>query len=168
MSLFESLSRETGLIVAVSITTFAKFVEMMKATSSSANLRIPPVGPDLISRKVMLWSAENQTSAGMDTYPIGIVGTMPGAEIPWALVALWSALEAGDMKRAAEIHAPIAKMVSYQTTLDSYVAVEKYLLVKQGVFTNTRQRGPVSFILDKTVTDVIDAAYAELEALVKP
>jgi len=71
MSLFESLSRETGLIVAVSITTFAKFVEMMKATSSSANLRIPPVGPDLISRKVMLWSAENQTSAGMDTYPIG-------------------------------------------------------------------------------------------------
>jgi 4-hydroxy-tetrahydrodipicolinate synthase len=103
----------------------------------------------------------------MDTYPIGIVGTMPGAEIPWALVALWSALEAGDMKRAAEIHAPIAKMVSHQTTLDSYVAVEKYLLVKQGVFTNMRQRGPVSFILDKTVTDVIDAAYAELEALVK-
>jgi hypothetical protein len=45
--------------------------------------------------------------------------------------------------------------------------VEKYLLVKQGIFTNTRQRGPVSFILDNSVTDVIDAAYAELEALVK-
>jgi 4-hydroxy-tetrahydrodipicolinate synthase len=58
-------------------------------------------------------------------------------------------------------------MVSYQTTLDSYVAVEKYLLVKQGIFTSMRQRGPVSFILDKTVTDVIDAAYAELEGIVK-
>jgi len=92
---------------------------------------------------------------------------MPGAEIPWGLVALWKALESGDMKRAAEIHAPIAKMVSYQTTLDSYVAVEKYLLVKQGIFTSMRQRGPVSFILDKTVTDVIDAAYAELEGIVK-
>lgn len=102
----------------------------------------------------------------MDTYPIGVVGSMPGAEIPWALVALWSALESGDMKRAAEIHAPIAKMVSYQTTLDSYVAVEKYLLVKQGIFTNQRQRGPVSFILDNSVTDVIDAAYADLERIV--
>ena len=103
----------------------------------------------------------------MDTYPIGVVGTMPGAEIPWALVALWSALESGDMKRAAEIHAPIAKMVSYQTTLDSYVAVEKYLLVKQGIFTSTRQRGPVGFILDQSVTDAIDAAYSELERIVK-
>ena len=102
----------------------------------------------------------------MDTHPIGIVGTMPGAEIPWALVALWKALESGDMKRAAEIHAPIAKMVSYQTTLDSYVAVEKYLLVKQGIFTNQRQRGPVSFILDNSVSDVIDSAYSELQEIV--
>lgn len=102
----------------------------------------------------------------MDTYPIGVVGSMPGAEIPWALVALWAALEAGDMKRAAEIHAPIATMVSHQTTLDSYVAVEKYLLVKQGIFTSARQRGPVGFILDNSVTSVIDAAYSNLERIV--
>ena len=99
----------------------------------------------------------------MDTYPIGVVGTMPGAEIPWGLVALWNALESGDIKRAAKIHAPIAKMVAHQTTLDSYVAVEKYLLVKQGIFTSARQRGPVSVILDKTVTTSIDSAYADLE-----
>ena len=103
----------------------------------------------------------------MDTYPIGIVGTMPGAEIPWALVALWKALESGDMKRAAEIHRPIADMVSHQTTLDSYVAVEKYLLVKQGVFGSARQRGPVSVLLDEQTIKSIDKAYAELEALVK-
>ena len=103
----------------------------------------------------------------MDTFPIGVVGTMPGAEIPWGLVALWNALKSGNMKRAAAIHAPIAKMVSYQTTLDSYVAVEKYLLVKQGIFSSARQRGPVSFVLDKSVTDVIDVAYGELEQIVK-
>ena len=98
----------------------------------------------------------------MDTYPIGIVGTMPGAEIPWALVALWEALESGDMRRAAEIHAPIAEMVSYQRTLDSYVAVEKYLLVKQGIFESSRQRGPVGFQLDHQVTQAIDNAYTKL------
>jgi 4-hydroxy-tetrahydrodipicolinate synthase len=71
------------------------------------------------------------------------------------------------MKRAAEIHAPIAKMVSHQTTLDSYVAVEKYLLVKQGIFTNSRQRGPVSVILDDATIRAIDAAYADLERVLK-
>jgi 4-hydroxy-tetrahydrodipicolinate synthase len=103
----------------------------------------------------------------MDTYPIGIVGTMPGAEIPWALVALWEALESGDMRRAAEIHAPIAEMVSYQRTLDSYVAVEKYLLVKQGIFESSRQRGPVGFQLDHQVTEAIDNAYTKLIELLK-
>lgn len=103
----------------------------------------------------------------MDTYPIGIVGTMPGAEIPWALVALWEALESGDMRRAAKIHAPIAEMVSYQTTLDSYVAVEKYLLVKQGIFESSRQRGPVGFQLDHQVTQAIDTAYTKLIELLK-
>lgn len=98
----------------------------------------------------------------MDTYPIGIVGTMPGAEIPWALVALWQALTSGDTARAAEIHAPIAQMVSHQRTLDSYVAVEKYLLVKQGIFTSARQRGPVGIHLDSQITQAIDSSYAKL------
>ena len=103
----------------------------------------------------------------MDTHPIGIVGTMPGAEIPWALVALWRALESGDAGRAAMIHAPIAEMVSYQKTLDSYVAVEKYLLVKQGIFNTSRQRGPVGFHLDQSTIEVIDRNYEKLMEILK-
>lgn len=102
----------------------------------------------------------------LDTYPIGIVGTMPGAEVPWALVALFKALKEDNWDRARSIHTPLAKLISYQTTLDAYVAVEKYLLVKQGIFTSTRQRGPVGFILTNEMKLEIDVAFDQLKAAV--
>jgi len=102
----------------------------------------------------------------LDTFPIGIVGTMPGAEVPWALVALFKALKEDNWDRARSIHAPLAKLISYQTTLDAYVAVEKYLLVKQGIFTSTRQRGPVGFILTDEMKVEIDLAFDQLKAAV--
>ena len=102
----------------------------------------------------------------LDTYPIGIVGTMPGAEVPWALVALFKALKEDNWDRARSIHTPLAKLISYQTTLDAYVAVEKYLLVKQGIFTSVRQRGPVGFILTNEMKLEIDVAFDQLKAAV--
>ena len=102
----------------------------------------------------------------LDTFPIGIVGTMPGAEVPWALVALFKALKEDDWDRARSIHAPLAKLISYQKTLDAYVAVEKYLLVKQGIFTSVRQRGPVGFILTDEMKVEIDVAFDQLKAAV--
>jgi 4-hydroxy-tetrahydrodipicolinate synthase len=104
----------------------------------------------------------------LDTHPLGVKGTMPGAEVPWAIVGLWKALENKDLKSAQAIHTPLAKLISYQTTLDAYVAVEKYLLVKQGVFINTNQRGPVGFKLDQETKNKIDLAYAELAAAITP
>jgi len=102
----------------------------------------------------------------MDTFPIGIVGTMPGAEIPWAVVALWKALTESNWKRARAIHAPLLNLVSLQTTLDAYIAVEKYLLVKQGIFNSTRQRGPVGFVLSAETQAQIDVGFEELRAAV--
>jgi 4-hydroxy-tetrahydrodipicolinate synthase len=104
----------------------------------------------------------------LDTHPLGVKGTMPGAEVPWAIVGLWKALENKDLKSAQAIHTPLAKLISYQTTLDAYVAVEKYLLVKQGVFINTNQRGPVGFKLDQETKSKIDLAYNELAAAIAP
>jgi 4-hydroxy-tetrahydrodipicolinate synthase len=104
----------------------------------------------------------------LDTHPLGVKGTMPGAEVPWAIVGLWKALENKDLKSAQAIHTPLAKLISYQTTLDAYVAVEKYLLVKQGVFINTNQRGPVGFKLDQDTKNKIDLAYNELAAAIAP
>ena len=104
----------------------------------------------------------------LDTHPLGVKGTMPGAEVPWAIVGLWNALEKKDLITAQAIHTPLAKLISYQTTLDAYVAVEKYLLVKQGVFINTNQRGPVGFKLDEQTKNKIDLAYSELAAAITP
>ena len=104
----------------------------------------------------------------LDTHPLGVKGTMPGAEVPWAIVGLWNALEKKDLITAQAIHTPLAKLISYQNTLDAYVAVEKYLLVKQGVFSNTNQRGPVGFKLDEQTKSKIDLAYSELAAAITP
>ena len=98
----------------------------------------------------------------LDTHPLGLIGTMPGAEICWAIVALWDALEAKNLVRANAIHACVAKLVAFQTTIDAYVAVEKYLLVKQGIFTSSRQRGPVSMSLSDQAKSEIDQVFNEL------
>jgi len=104
----------------------------------------------------------------LDTHPLGVVGTMPGAEVSWALVALWKALNDGNLDQAKAIHNPLSKLISFQTTLDAYVAIEKYLLVKQGILINMNQRGPVGYKLTPEVSKEIDIAYAELAAVVKP
>jgi len=102
----------------------------------------------------------------LDTHPLGLVGTMPGAEICWAIVAIWEALEAKDLVRASAIHACVSKLVALQPTIDAYVAVEKYLLVKQGIFTSSRQRGPVSTVLSEQTKNEIDLIFNELVKVV--
>jgi 4-hydroxy-tetrahydrodipicolinate synthase len=103
----------------------------------------------------------------METHPVGLAGTMPGGEIPWALVKLWDCLEANDVEKAKAIHGVIAQLVGFQKTIDAYVAVEKYLLVKQGIFTSARQRGPVNTILSDEVKKEIDKVFADLQEVTR-
>ncbi|ACQ81220.1 dihydrodipicolinate synthetase [Beutenbergia cavernae DSM 12333] len=72
----------------------------------------------------------------------GAVGTMPGSDVAWAIVAMWRALRAGDLVRADEVGAGVAALLSHVSALDRYIAVEKHLLVEQGVFTSARRFGP--------------------------
>lgn len=103
----------------------------------------------------------------IDTHPLGVVGTMPGADLTEAVVALWSALEAGDDDRAGEIHRPLAELVAFADTLDGFLAIEKHLLKRQGVFLNTLVRGPVGFALDEDMATEIDQRFDALMAAVK-
>ena len=95
----------------------------------------------------------------VDSFKRGVVGTMPGADLIRGLVPLWKALEAGDAEKADRIHGPLAALVSMQTSLDGFLAVEKHLLVRQGIFKNTLVRGPVGFRLDAETTREVERQF---------
>lgn len=98
----------------------------------------------------------------VDSYRRGVTGTMPGADLAKPLVALWNALESGDEEMADLLSFPLASLVSLQNSLDAFVAVEKYLLVKQGIFKNTIARGPVGYVLDEETRQEVDRLFAML------
>jgi 4-hydroxy-tetrahydrodipicolinate synthase len=98
----------------------------------------------------------------VDSYRRGVVGSMPGADMIDALVALWRALEAGDERRIYRLSLPISSIIAVQTSLDAFLAVEKYLLVKRGIFKNRIVRGPVGYVLDEETRQEIDRLFEQL------
>lgn len=99
----------------------------------------------------------------VESHARGIVGTMPGAEMIEGIVALWQALENGDRTTVDRIFPIICVLVSLQTGLDGFLAIEKYLLVKQGLFRNTLVRGPVAYQLDQQTRMQVDYWFARLQ-----
>jgi 4-hydroxy-tetrahydrodipicolinate synthase len=104
----------------------------------------------------------------VDSYRRGIVGTMPGADLIKALVALWRALRAGDENRIYQLSQPLTSLVATQSSLDAFLAIEKHLLVKQGIFKNTLVRGPVGYVLDEETRAEVDRLFDRLMAVVTP
>lgn len=98
-------------------------------------------------------------AALVDSYRRGVRGTMPGADLIRPLIALWDALERGDENRAARISLPLVSLVALLHSLDAYLAVEKHLLRRQGVFSNTRVRGPVGYHLDELTRREVDRLF---------
>jgi len=101
----------------------------------------------------------------LESHRRGVTGTMPGADIPWAIVALWRALEAGDDETAYRWQERITPILNLISSLDSYIAVEKHLLHRQGVFGSTVQRGPVDFVMDEVTRAEVDRLFDRLVAL---
>ncbi len=95
----------------------------------------------------------------IDSFRRGAIGTMPAGDLVWALVPLWRALSTGNYESAYRIAGPLAQIVSLQTSLDSFVAIEKHLLVRQGIFPSAAMRGPVGGGVDERM-------YAEVDRLV--
>jgi dihydrodipicolinate synthase/N-acetylneuraminate lyase len=130
-----------------------------------------PEASPIVPRLVELLNATNGRAhvfegtggiALVEAHQHGVVGTMPGADLIHALVRLWRALESGDAAKAARIHEPLAALVSIQTSLDAFLAVEKHLLLRQGIFTNTIVRGPVGFRLDEETRREVDRLFERL------
>lgn len=99
----------------------------------------------------------------VDSHRRGIVGTMPGADLIDAIIALWNALESHDEATARRIDAALRPLLALQSSLDSYLAVEKHLLMRRGIFRNTLVRGPVGFVLDDATRADVDRYFGNLQ-----
>ncbi|MCR1781879.1 dihydrodipicolinate synthase family protein [Nocardioides carbamazepini] len=126
-----------------------------------------PIGPRLSAlRDATLGQARifegTGGSALVDSYRRGIVGTMPGAEVCWAIQALWNALESEDWDLVYRLSGPLTGLVALQSGIDGFVAVEKHFLVNQGVLRSSRVRGPSGFSLDKETAAEADRLFAQL------
>lgn len=101
----------------------------------------------------------------VDAFRRGITGTMPGVDLLDGIVALWRTLEAGDGDDAVyRLALPICGIVALemQAGLDGFLAIEKYLLVKRGLFTSERRRGPCGWSLDVETAREVDRLFERL------
>ena len=92
---------------------------------------------------------------------------MPGADLIDGIVALYKALSANDDTRIYHLSLPISSLVALQSGLDGFLAVEKYLLRKQGIFRNTVVRRPVGFRLDTETQQEVDRLFELLQEAVR-
>lgn len=127
-----------------------------------------PIGPRLSALREATGgkAAVFEGTGGMylvDSFRRGVAGTIPGADLIDVLVALWRALQNGDEEHIYRISPLLVSMVSLQTSLDAFLAVEKYLLVKRGIFKNQIMRGPVGYKLDEETRAEVDRLYALLQ-----
>ena len=101
-------------------------------------------------------------AAVIDSYRRGIVGTMPGAEVCWAIKRLWDAVVEGDWQTAYGISGPLNTLVAMQATVDGYVAIEKHLLWRQGVLGPSTHRRPTGFMLDVETALEVDRLFNQI------
>jgi len=104
----------------------------------------------------------------VDCYRRGIVGTMPGVDLLDGIVALWHALKARDDERIYQLSLPICGLVALQLQagLDGFLAIEKYLLKKRGLFPNTLQIQPLNWQLDSETQAEVDRLFVRLQAVI--
>lgn len=96
----------------------------------------------------------------IDSIRRGVCGTMPGADLICGISAIWNAMRSGEENKAYDIYFPLSAIVLLQLhSLDAFLAVEKYLLKKQGIFQNEIVRGPVGYTLDNETRAEIDRLY---------
>ena len=105
----------------------------------------------------------------IDSWRRGIEGTMPGMEFLPCIMAIWNALQAEDEDRAYELSGPLVSLVAMQMQagLDGFLAVEKYVMHRRGLFTTAYRRDPVGWSMDRETQAEVDRLLARLEGLLE-
>ena len=100
----------------------------------------------------------------IDAYRRGIAGTMPGTDLLDGIVAIWRALQQDDERTAYRVYFPLCAIVNLQLQggLDGFLAIEKYLMVKRGIFTSESRRAPFGWELDQETRNEVDRLFSML------
>jgi dihydrodipicolinate synthase/N-acetylneuraminate lyase len=132
----------------------------------------PPIGPRVSQLRERTGDRARifEGTGGLyliESFRRGAVGTMPAGDLIWALVPMWHALVEDDFERAYRIAGPLAQIVALQTSLDSYVAIEKRNLKRLGIFANTFMREPTGQVIDGPLISEVDHLVDLLRAAVE-
>ena len=158
---------------AIDLSVYQRLLEQFGPDRIFFKPEASPLGPNLsrfrdaTSGKTRIFEGSGGITL-VDCYRRGIVGTMPGTDLLDGIVALWNALAAGDEDRTYQLSLPICALVALQLQggLDGFLAIEKYLLKKRGLFTSTAQRQPVGWQLDPETQAEVDRLFARLQAVI--
>jgi 4-hydroxy-tetrahydrodipicolinate synthase len=133
-----------------------------------------PIGPNLSAlRDATAGKARIFEGSGgillIDSHRRGIAGTMPGMEVLDGIIALWKALERGDDATAYRIYHPICALIALQLQagLDGFLAIEKHLLVKRGLFPSAKRRAPYAWELDAETAAEVDRLFGQLQTALR-
>ncbi|WP_439630574.1 dihydrodipicolinate synthase family protein [Gemmata sp.] len=101
----------------------------------------------------------------IDSFRRGIAGTMPGMDLLDGVVAVWKALQRGDEDAAYRVYFPLCAIVALelQAGLDGFLAVEKHLMVKRGLFPSALRRRPYGYELDAETADEVDRLFERMQ-----
>ena len=120
---------------------------------------------DVTERKARVFEGSGGISL-IDSFRRGIAGTRPGVEFLPSIVAIWQALHDHDDQRAYQLYWPLCALVAIQLQagLDGFLAIEKYVMVRQGLFKTAIRRGPLTWEMDEETEAEVDRLLGHLQA----
>ena len=99
----------------------------------------------------------------LDEHGRGACGTMPACEFADVHVAIWNALERGDIATARRIHTRLLPLLSYEGMYS--FALWKQVLVRRGVIASARTRLPGAPVFDADNHRELDAMLRDIDDL---
>ena len=120
---------------------------------------------DVTERKARVFEGSGGISL-IDSFRRGIAGTMPGMEFLPTIVAIWRALVDQDDARAYQLYWPLCALVAIQLQagLDGFLAIEKYVMVRKGLFKTAIRRGPLTWEMDEETAAEVDRLLVYLQS----
>lgn len=156
---------------AIPLEVYLKLLERYGPEKILFKPEASPIGPnvsairDATGGRARIFEGSGGISL-VDSYRRGLAGTMPGMDLLDGIVALWRALQQGNEERIYRLYLPICALagLQLQAGLDGFLAIEKYLLVKRGIFTSAARRTPHGWSLDPETAQEVDRLFAMLQA----